>query len=125
MDRGQKVRPTPWSVSLFLAVASFIVETINIARCSLLHSLWRFLDPLENGRGDILGKSRPGLVPSIPANLMARSGNQPSGSPNNKRLQKEFAAAVRAIPLRSHSYLEINARARDGRLPRGLFCTKI
>ena len=52
MDGGHKVRPTLWSVSLFLAVASFVVETINIVRCSLLHSLWRFLDPLKNGRGD-------------------------------------------------------------------------
>ncbi len=39
MDGGHKVRPTLWSVSLFLAVASFIVEIINIVRCSLLDSL--------------------------------------------------------------------------------------
>ena len=49
MDGGHKVRPTLWSVSLFLAVASFIVETINIARCSLLHSLWIFLGRMEVG----------------------------------------------------------------------------
>jgi hypothetical protein len=39
MDGGHKVRSTIWSVSLFLAVASFIVEIINIVRCSLLDSL--------------------------------------------------------------------------------------
>jgi len=47
MDAGHKVRPTLWSVSLFLAVASSIVETINIVRCSLLHSLRRFLGRME------------------------------------------------------------------------------
>jgi hypothetical protein len=39
MDSGHKVCPTLWSVSLFLAVASFVVETVKIVRCSLLHSL--------------------------------------------------------------------------------------
>jgi hypothetical protein len=32
-----------WSVSLFLTVPRVIVETVKVARCSLLHSLWRFL----------------------------------------------------------------------------------
>ena len=32
-----------WSASLFLTVPPFIVETARIVRCSLLHSLWRFL----------------------------------------------------------------------------------
>ena len=34
-----------WSASLFLTVPPFIVETARIVRCSLLHSLWRFLTP--------------------------------------------------------------------------------
>jgi hypothetical protein len=62
-----------WSgVALSLRTSS-IVETINIARCSLLHSLWRFLDPLENGRGDILEKSR-GAVRAIPLGGVNRYG---------------------------------------------------
>ena len=33
----------------FLTVPPFIVETVKIARCSLLHSLWRFLGWMEAG----------------------------------------------------------------------------
>ena len=47
MDAVHKVRPTLWSVSLFLAVPTFIVEAARIVRCSLLHSLSRFLDRME------------------------------------------------------------------------------
>jgi hypothetical protein len=43
MDGGHKVRPTLWSMPLFLAVPRVILETVEIVRCSLLHSLWRFL----------------------------------------------------------------------------------
>ena len=43
MDAVHKVRPTLWSVSVFHAVPPFILETARIVRCSLLHSLWRFL----------------------------------------------------------------------------------
>ena len=39
IDAVHKVRPTLWSVSLFLAVQPFIVETLKMVRCSLLHSL--------------------------------------------------------------------------------------
>jgi hypothetical protein len=49
MDAVHKVRPTLWSVSVFLAVPPFIVETARIVRCSLLHSLWRFLGRMEVG----------------------------------------------------------------------------
>jgi hypothetical protein len=49
MDGGHKVRPTLWSVSLFLVVPPFIVETVKIVRCSLLHSLWIFLGRMEVG----------------------------------------------------------------------------
>jgi len=49
MDAVHKVRPTLWSVSLFLAVPPFIVETVSFGRCSLLHSLWRFLGRREVG----------------------------------------------------------------------------
>jgi len=47
MDAVHKVRPTLWSVSLFLAVPPYIVEIVKMVRCSLLHSLSRFLDRME------------------------------------------------------------------------------
>jgi hypothetical protein len=43
MDAVHKVRPTLRSVSLFHAVASSIVEAINIVRCSLLQVCGGFL----------------------------------------------------------------------------------
>jgi hypothetical protein len=49
MDGGHKVRPTLWSVSLFLAVPLFIVGTVSFGRCSLLHSLERFLGRMGVG----------------------------------------------------------------------------
>ncbi len=49
MDAVHRVHPTLWSVSLFLVVPPFIVETVKILRCSLLHSLWRFLGRMEVG----------------------------------------------------------------------------
>ncbi len=81
MDGGHKVRPTLWSVSLFLAVASFIVETVKMVRCSLLHSLWRFLGRMEVGVQDCvamsvaierfspLGRKAKHLEPSSPSAL--------------------------------------------------------
>ena len=47
MDAVHKVRPTLWSESFFLAVPPFILETVKIVRCSLLHSLERFLGRTE------------------------------------------------------------------------------
>jgi hypothetical protein len=44
-----RVRPTLWSVSLFLVVPPFVVETVKIVRCSLLNSLWIFLGRMEIG----------------------------------------------------------------------------
>jgi hypothetical protein len=49
MDAVHKVRPTLWSVSLFLAVPPYIVEIVKMVRCSLLHSLWTFLGRMEVG----------------------------------------------------------------------------
>jgi hypothetical protein len=43
MDGAHKVRPTRWSVSLFLTVPRLIVEAVNMVRCSLLHTLGDFL----------------------------------------------------------------------------------
>jgi len=39
LDAVHKVRPTLWSEPLCLPVPPFIVETVKIVRCSLLHSL--------------------------------------------------------------------------------------
>jgi hypothetical protein len=47
MDGPHKVRPTLWSVSLFLTVPPLIVEAVNMVRCSLLHTLVRFLGRRE------------------------------------------------------------------------------
>jgi hypothetical protein len=38
-----------WSVPLFLGVPPLIVEIVKMVRCSLLHSLWRFLGRMEVG----------------------------------------------------------------------------
>jgi hypothetical protein len=61
IDAVHKVRPTLWSVSLFLAVPPFIVETARIVRCSLLHSLWRFLRfPIATRFPDPIASLPPG-----------------------------------------------------------------